>query len=256
LWHPVLIHLERDARERPLTDSISTAEQIRREFAGAWGAIGAAWGVAPSTAAVQGYFLVHGGPLTEPELRRALGLSHRAAALALAECVEWGLVERSDLGRRTGRRGPEASAYVVVGDNWEWFRRVARARKERETDPVVPVIARCVDLARDGADAADASQRGELAALGERLDGLLRFVHLFDRGVGVFVDAEPSATERIFALLGELDDATLARLVALLESVEPAELARAARILAGLSPKAVRRLVGLASVPGLRALGR
>src|SRR6266566_3922746 len=62
----------------------SRAEQIRREFARAWGEIGAAWGVAPSTATVQGYFLAHGGPLTEPEIRGALGLSHRAAALALA----------------------------------------------------------------------------------------------------------------------------------------------------------------------------
>ncbi len=242
------------------THRISDAEGIRREFAQAWGAIGAAWGVAPSTAAVQGYFLVHGGPLTEPEIRRALGLSHRAASMALAECSEWGLIDRTETGRRTGRRGPEAAAYVVVGDNWEWFRRVAKARKERETDPVVPVIARCARLAREGsgpAKAAASDEHAELAALSDRLEGLLRFVNLFDRGVGIFVDAEPSATERLFAVLGELDEAMLARLVSLLESVEPQELARAARLVAGLSPAALRRLVGLASVPGLRrALGR
>ena len=68
------------------------AEALRRSFAAAWGAIGAAWGVAPSTATVQGYLLVSEGPLSEPEVRRALGVSHRAASLALAQCEEWGLI--------------------------------------------------------------------------------------------------------------------------------------------------------------------
>lgn len=233
----------------------SRAEQIRREFARAWGEIGAAWGVAPSTATVQGYFLAHGGPLTEPEIRGALGLSHRAAALALAECAEWGLVERAPVARRTGRRGPAATAYVSVGDNWEWFHRVAKARKERETDPVIPIIARCAELARIGA--AEGSQGGEgadLQDLSQRLDGLLRFVHLFDRGVGVIVAASPSATEHLFAILAELDDATIARLLDLLAAVEPADLASAARAIARFSPRAVRRLVGVAGTPALARL--
>ena len=233
----------------------SRAEQIRREFARAWGEIGAAWGVAPSTATVQGYFLAHGGPLTEPEIRGALGLSHRAAALALAECAEWGLIERAAVARRTGRRGPAATAYVSVGDNWEWVHRVAKARKERETDPVIPIIARCAELARIGA--AEGTQGGEgaeLQDLSQRLDGLLRFVHLFDRGVGVIVAASPSATEHLFAVLAELDDTTIARLIDLLAAVEPADLASAARAIARFSPRAVRRLVGVAGTPALARL--
>ncbi|MDQ2689578.1 MAG: hypothetical protein M3Y29_04810, partial [Chloroflexota bacterium] len=73
------------------TSDPSAAEELRRSFAAAWGAIGAAWGIAPSTAAVQGYLLVSDGPLSEPEVRRALGMSHRAASMALRECEEWGL---------------------------------------------------------------------------------------------------------------------------------------------------------------------
>jgi DNA-binding transcriptional regulator GbsR (MarR family) len=233
----------------------ASAEAVRATFANAWGEIGAAWGIAPSTAAVQGYFLVHGGPLSEPEIRRALRLSHRAASLALAECEAWGLIERAEEPRRTGQRGPAAASYRVIGDNWEWFRRVARARMERETEPVVPVIERCVDLARVAARHAPAD--AELADLAERLEGLLRFVRLFDRGVGIFVRADPQATERLFAVLGELDDRALERLVALLRQVEPAELAGAARTLSGLSAGTLRRLVALASAPGLgRLLGR
>jgi DNA-binding transcriptional regulator GbsR (MarR family) len=230
----------------------STAEQIRRTFAAAWGEIGAAWGVAPSTAAVQGYFLAHGGPLTEPEIRRALGLSHRAASLALADCREWGLIHRSPEARRSGQRGPAATAYEVVGDHWEWMRRVAMARKERETDPVIPLIERCVNLARQGSarDAGDV----ELADLSQRLNDLLRFVRLFDRGVAVIVEADPSVTATVFELLAELDDATLHRLFDLTRALSARELADAMRALARLSPRAVRRLIALAGTPGLTRL--
>ena len=230
----------------------STAEQIRRTFAEAWGEIGAAWGVAPSTAAVQGYFLAHGGPLTEPEIRRTLGLSHRAASLALADCQEWGLIQRSPDARRSGQRGPAAAAYVVVGDHWEWMRRVALARKERETDPVLPLIERCVNLAREGSsrNAVDS----ELAELSRRLDDLLRFVRLFDRGVAVLVEADAAVTATAFELLAELDDATLHRLFDLARALSPDELTDALRKLGRLSPRAVRRLIALAGTPGLTRL--
>jgi hypothetical protein len=132
---------------------------------------------------------------------------------------------------------------------------VAKARKERETDPVIPIIARCAELARMGA--AQGTQGGEgadLQDLSQRLDGLLRFVHLFDRGVGVIVAASPSATEHLFAILGELDETTIARLIDLLAAVEPADLASAARAIARFSPRAVRRLVGVAGTPALARL--
>jgi DNA-binding transcriptional regulator GbsR (MarR family) len=232
--------------------SSAEAEQIRRTFAAAWGEIGAAWGVAPSTAAVQGYFLAHGGPLTEPEIRRALGLSHRAASLALVDCQEWGLIHRSPDARRSGQRGPAAAAYEVVGDHWEWMRRVALARKERETDPVLPLIERCVNLARQGAkrDGGDA----ELADLSQRLDDLLRFVRLFDRGVGLIVEADPKITAKLFTLLGALDDATIQRLIDLADALSSDELAEALHALVRLSPRAVRRLIALAGTPGLTRL--
>ncbi len=227
------------------------AEEIRRTFAAAWGEIGSAWGVAPSTAAVQGYFLVHGGPLTEPQIRHALGFSHRAASLALAECEAWGLVERGEPMRRAGQRGPAATVYRVVGDHWEWFRRVARARKEREADPAIPLIERCVTLARD---AAIEQPDPELADLHERLSGLLRFVQLFNRGVGAFVDAEPADTAHLFAILGALDDATLQRLIDLGGSLSADDVAKALKAVARMSPGAVRRLVAVAGTPALARL--
>src|SRR3954465_15414218 len=93
--------------------ALERTEQIRRRFADAWGQMGASWGIAPSTAAVQGYLLAHGGPVTDAELQQALGLSHRAIRLALASCIEWGIVERAEEPRRSGRRGPAGRAWVA-----------------------------------------------------------------------------------------------------------------------------------------------
>jgi len=232
-------------------DATSAAEALRRSFAAAWGSIGAAWGVAPSTATVQGYLLVSDGPLSEPEVRRALGMSHRAASLALRQCEEWGLIERAEAPRRSGQRGPAAVAWTVVGDHWEWFRRVAAARKQRETDPVVPVIAGCATQARQAAtDATDP----ELTRLGARLDALLDFVHRFDRGVEVFVRGDARSIEGLFAALAQLEPGTVERLWAMLGELGPDDMARALDALSKLPPAAARRLVALADQPVLQKL--
>lgn len=222
------------------------SETIRRSFARAWGELGAAWGVAPSTAAVQGYILAHGGPLTEPEVRRALGLSHRAASVALRECEDWGLVRRADTPRRSGQRGPAAVAWVAIGDHWEWFRRVAAARRERETDPVLPVIERCVAQARAAGP--------EAAELKRRLEALLEFARRFDRGVELFVRGDARAIERLFLAMDDLDTETVDRLWDLAAELEPDEVSHALAALARLPPAAVRRLIGLADQPVLLKL--
>src|SRR5215470_13990248 len=95
----------------------TTAERIRLELAEAWGEMGAAWGVTPAIARVQAYLMARQEPLTEREVREALGLSHRAASLALNEAEAWGIVERVPEPRRVGRRGPAGTAYLAVGDH-------------------------------------------------------------------------------------------------------------------------------------------
>src|SRR5688572_33104204 len=129
----------------------STAEAIRLDLADAWGEMGAAWGVTPAIARVQAYLMARQEPLTEREVREALGLSHRAASLALAEAESWGIVERVPEPRRVGRRGPAGTAYHAVGDHWQWFGRVIAERKVREGDPIIAV------LERTAAEAAAAS---------------------------------------------------------------------------------------------------
>lgn len=226
----------------------SAAEGLRRSFAAAWGEIGAAWGVAPSTAVVQGYLLVSDGPLTEPEVRRALGMSHRATSMALAQCEAWGLVERATVPRRSGQRGPAATAWTVVGDHWEWFRRVAAARRQRETAPALPIIERCAAEAH----APDADD--EMRRLAGRLDELLSFVRRFEHGVDIIVRGDARAIESLFAGLATLDDAAVERLWELLDQLGPDQIGRALAALSQLPAPSARNLVALADQPMLRRL--
>src|SRR4029453_9416824 len=192
----------------------ATAESIRLDLAEAWGEMGAAWGVTPAIARVQAYLMARQEPLTEREVREALGLSHRAASLALAEAENWGLVQRVSEPRRVGRRGPAGTAFLAVNDHWQWFGRVIAERKVREGDPIVAVLEA---KEREAAAALAANpDDAELAALRDWLRAFLVFVRLFDRAVGLVPQLEPRELERSLQLLGRIPDATVLRLFHLL----------------------------------------
>lgn len=237
---------------RPLDPSTS-AEAIRIRLADAWGDMGAAWGVAPAIARVQAYLLTRQAPLTEREVREALGLSHRAASLALAEAVSWGLVERVAEPRRVGRRGPAGVAYQAVGDHWRWFGRVVAERKTREGDPILGLLERAGREAE--AELRTHPKDPELLALGEWLRTFLVFVRLFDRAVGLVPRLQPRELERGLRLLGEVDDDTVLRLVGLLDGLEDRDVLSLLEALSHLSPTAARRATHLMSGV-VRTIGR
>ena len=223
----------------------STAETIRLELAEAWGEMGAAWGVTPAIARVQAYLMARQAPLTEREVREALGLSHRAASLALAEAESWGIVERVPEPRRVGRRGPAGVAYLAVGDHFQWFGRVIAERKVREGDPVVAVLEQ---KAREASAAAAANpDDGELADLRDWLASFVVFVRLFDRAVGLIPQLEPRELERSLQLLDRVPDATILRMFDLLGGLDDDDVLELVEAVSRLSPKAARRATKLMS---------
>jgi DNA-binding transcriptional regulator GbsR (MarR family) len=231
----------------------ATAEAIRLELAAAWGEMGAAWGVTPAIARVQAYLMARQEPLTEREVREALGLSHRAASLALAEAESWGIVERVPEPRRVGRRGPAGAAYLAVGDHWQWFGRVIAERKIREGDPIVAVLEA---KEREAAAALEANPSdAELAALREWLATFLVFVRLFDRAVGLVPQIEPRELERSLQLLGRIPDKTILRLFDLLGGLPDDDVLDLVETLSRLSPTAARRATKLMSGV-IRTVGR
>lgn len=226
-------------------DPAVRAEAIRRGLAGAWGAMGASWGVAPAIARVHIYLMARGEPLTEREVREALGLSHRATSLALESAVGWGVVEKVVEPRRVGRRGPAGTAYLAVGDHFRWFGRVISQRKALEGDPIVAVLERTLRDAQgaSGADPDDA----ELRALRDWLGTFLGFVRLFDRAVGLVPMVEPAALEQLLRLLAVVPDETVLRLVRLLGELPERDVLSLADGLSRLSPAAAHRATKLIS---------
>jgi len=220
-----------------------TAEGIRRRLADAWGSMGTAWGVAPAIARVHAYLLARDEPLTEREVREALDLTHRAASMALAESVAWGLVERLPEPRRVGRRGPAGAAYRAVGDHWRWFGLIVTERKRREADPVITV------LEGASAEAVEAAARypddAELSQLRDWLAGFVEFIELFDRAISLVPLVEPTALEHGLALLDRLPDDTVVRLVEVLGSVPDDDVVSLLEALARLSPSTARRATRL-----------
>ena len=225
--------------------SPTPAEDLRLRFADAWGDMSASWGVAPAIGRVHAYLMVRAEPLTEREIREALGLSHRAASLALADAEEWGIVERVSEPRRVGRRGPAGTAYVAVGDHWQWFTSVIAERKVREGDPIVEVIDRTAVEATElaGAHPSDA----DLAALRDWLVAFNAFVRLFDRAVGLIPKLQPRELERGMRLLGQVPDETVLRLVHLLGGLPDEDVLDLVDALSRLSPTAARRATKLMS---------
>src|SRR5258707_11035067 len=187
-------------------DGTSPAEALRLQFADAWGNMSASWGVAPAIGRVHAYLMVRGVPLTEREVREALGLSHRAASLALTDAEAWGIVERVPEPRRVGRRGPAGTAYVAVGDHWPWFTSALAGRKIRQGDPTVEVIERTTSAAGEGASANPEDR--ELVALHELLGAFPGVLRLFDLAVGPIPQPEPPRLERVLRLLRGVSDET------------------------------------------------
>jgi DNA-binding transcriptional regulator GbsR (MarR family) len=240
----VKAHVSADGDGAP-RDPTAPAEALRLRFAEAWGEMSAAWGVAPAIGRVHAYLMVRNEPLTEREIREALGLSHRAASLALADAEEWGIVERVPEPRRVGRRGPAGTAFVAVGDHWQWFSSVIAERKIREGDPIVAVIGRTADEA--GRLAAEHPSDRDLAELRDWLISFNAFVRLFDRAVGLIPKLQPRELERGMRLLGEVSDETVLRLVHLLGGLPDDDVLELIEALSRLSPTAARRATKLMS---------
>jgi DNA-binding transcriptional regulator GbsR (MarR family) len=246
MTHELATVNEQVSRDAPVPDVAATpAEQLRLRFAEAWGEMSASWGVAPAIGRVHAYLMVRNEPLTEREIREALKLSHRAASLALTDAETWGIVERVPEPRRVGRRGPAGTAYVAVGDHWQWFTRVIAERKVREGDPIVKVIERTA--AEAGDLAAVRPSDTELASLRDWLVTFNGFVQLFDRAVGLIPKLEPRELERGMRLLGQIPDDTILRLVHLLGGLPDDDVLGLIDALSRLSPTAARRATKLMS---------
>ena len=145
----------------------------------------------------------------------------------------------------SGGAGPAGTAYLAVGDHWQWFGRVIAERKVREGDPIIAVL-EAKEREAAAALAASPTTR-ELAALRDWLSAFLVFVRLFDRAVGLVPQLEPRELERSLQLLGRIPDSTILRLFDLLGGLPDEDVIDLVEALSRLSPTAARRATKLMS---------
>ncbi len=229
-------------------DRSSVVASSRILVAATWGEMGQAWGVPPAVARVHGYLLACRRPVSEREVRDALELSHRAAAMALDRAVEVGLAARVP-GARIGSRGPIGAAFLAIEDEWAWFGRVAAERKAAEIDPAVVAIGeRAAEVAK--LRRAQPDDR-ELAELGDWLDRLHGSLVALDRALAIVPALAPRDLEALVRVAGRVSPETLARLLQGLAELPEDDVAALADAVSRIPAGAIRP-----SVKALAKLGR
>ncbi len=135
-----------------------------------WGHMGVAWGINRSVSQIHALLYISERPLTAEEISRILGLARSNVSNSLKELLAWDLVHRVPI------KGDRRDHFEAVADIWDLVSRIIAGRKERELDPAVAALERCVEEARG-----DATVHPTALA---RLEDMLAFTTLMDRWYG------------------------------------------------------------------------
>ena len=182
----------------PTPGTDSRRREIEDRFINEWGLLANAWGVSPLLGRIHGLLLLAGRPMTAEEVCERLEISRASASVQLNAILGWGLARRMYL------PGDRRQQYLAEPEPWTWFRRAVRVRKEREFDPV---IAGLDDAARQAQRVAHSTSDPDLKGEADRLQYLLKFVHLFFDGIETFLQIDPSALQAFLHLADEDESA-------------------------------------------------
>lgn len=142
-------------------------EQIREDFVGLWGRMGAFWGVSPATGRVYGWLLTQADPQDAEAIRAGLDISRGAVSMACRELQDWNLVQAHKVpGGRRVEYEPETNLERAV-------RNIVATRKRREWDPILDRLREWIPELRG-----DRSREGTV--LKERLEDIEGIVALVD----------------------------------------------------------------------------
>jgi DNA-binding transcriptional regulator GbsR (MarR family) len=115
----------------------SDAARLRaaqHRFVAEWGALGSAWGINRSMAAIHARLLVSSQPLCTDDLMADLDLSRGNTSTNVRELVGWGLV------RPVLIQGERKQFFAAEKDPWKIFGTIVRERLRRELDPALGTL--------------------------------------------------------------------------------------------------------------------
>ena len=131
-----------------------------------WGDMGGQWGVNRSIAQIHAVLYLSERPLTADEIAAKLGIARSNVSNSIKDLLGWNLI------RRVPVKNDRRDHYEAETDMWEMFLRIAAGRKEREIDPAIATLRKCVR---------DAESNPHVSALArERLVKLLEFVAMME----------------------------------------------------------------------------
>ena len=105
----------------------------------AWGEMGGFWGVNRSVAQIHAFLYMSPEPMTAEDISVGLAMARSNVSNSLKELLRWGLV------RRVLVKGDRREYFEAEADVWEMATRIAAGRKEREVDPALAALRKCVE---------------------------------------------------------------------------------------------------------------
>ena len=166
-----------------------------RDFVLQWGDMGGQWGVNRSVAQIQALLFVTEGPMNAEEIATTLGIARSNVSNSLRELQSWRLVTRVPV------PGDRRDHFAAETDVWAMAKRIGAVRKEREFDPALGVLERCLESAEGDARVSKEQRR--------RLEEMQRLTRSVDRWYEQMLRV-PAGTldrllgmgDRVIALLG------------------------------------------------------
>ena len=150
-----------------ISDKPKTLPSAIERFILHWGDMGGQWGVNRSVSQIHALLYLSERPLDAEEISDTLGLARSNVSNSLKELLTWNLI------RRVPIMGERRDHYEAETDIWEVVTRIAAGRKEREIDPAVATLRKC--LAEAEGDA------GVHPLAGRRLRDMLEFIEAMER---------------------------------------------------------------------------
>lgn len=111
-----------------------------------WGDMGGSWGVNRSVAQIHALLYASERPLHADEIAERLGLARSNVSNSLKELLAWDLIHRVPV------KGDRRDHFEAETDVVEMVRRIAAGKKERELDPAISALQRCVADAQKDPD--------------------------------------------------------------------------------------------------------
>jgi DNA-binding transcriptional regulator GbsR (MarR family) len=146
-----------------MTDNTKAAlTPVAQKFILHWGEMGTRWGINRTVAQVHALLFLSPHPLPADEISTTLAVARSNVSTSLRELQGWRIV------RVVHVLGDRRDHFESIKDVWEIFRIVSEERKRREIDPILRVIAECVQELKTNTNS-DAYAR-------ERLETMLEFL--------------------------------------------------------------------------------